>query len=88
MSTSEADDLIRQRQNKLRTFAELGYELYPRRFDFTHTLPQILKAYSPRTAKRDSRIWRVVARGCKSTSAWMRSASGTSSYLSCLTWAM
>jgi lysyl-tRNA synthetase class 2 len=48
---SEPEDLIRQRQKKLRAIAELGYELYPRKFDFTHTIPQILSAYSPRTAE-------------------------------------
>jgi lysyl-tRNA synthetase class 2 len=46
VSTTELRDLIRQRQKKLRTLAELGFELYPRHYDLTHTIPQILSAYS------------------------------------------
>jgi lysyl-tRNA synthetase class 2 len=30
----------------------LGYELYPRRYDLTHTIPQILKAYSSYSAEQ------------------------------------
>ncbi len=51
MSTSEHDGLLEQRQNKLRAISDLGFELYPRKFDFTHTLPQIIGEYSPRTAE-------------------------------------
>lgn len=46
MSTTELSDLILQRRKKLQTLAELGYELYPRRYDYTHSIPQILNAYS------------------------------------------
>ena len=46
MSTTEHSDLILQRRKKLHTIAELGFELYPRQYDFTHTIPQILGAYS------------------------------------------
>ena len=49
--TSEPENLIEQRQKKLRAIAELGFELYPRKFEFTHTLPQILAEYSERTAE-------------------------------------
>jgi lysyl-tRNA synthetase class 2 len=49
--TSEPEDLIQQRQKKLRAIAELGFELYPRKFEFTHTLPQIWRDYSARTAE-------------------------------------
>lgn len=48
--TSESQDLVLQRQKKLRAIADLGIELYPRKFGFTHTLPQILAEYSSRTA--------------------------------------
>ena len=48
--TNEPQDLIQQRQKKLRAIAELGFELYPRKIELTHTLPQILAEYSPRTA--------------------------------------
>jgi lysyl-tRNA synthetase class 2 len=46
VSTTEHSDLILQRRKKLHTIAELGFELYPRQYDFTHTIPQILGAYS------------------------------------------
>ena len=46
MSTTELGDLILQRRKKLHAVAELGFELYPRRYDLTHTIPQILSAYS------------------------------------------
>jgi lysyl-tRNA synthetase class 2 len=51
VTTGEAEELQRQRQKKLRALADLGVELYPRRFDFTHTVPEILKEYSPRTGE-------------------------------------
>ncbi len=51
MSSSEPEDLSRQRQKKLRALADLGFELYPRKFEFTHTLPQIWCAYGARTAE-------------------------------------
>lgn len=47
--SQEAPDLIQQRKKKLLAIAELGFELYPRKIDFTHTLPQILAEYSSRT---------------------------------------
>ena len=46
MSTTELRDLILQRRKKLHAIAELGFELYPRHYDLTHTIPQILSAYS------------------------------------------
>jgi len=46
VSTSELSDLILQRRKKLQTLRELGFELYPRHYDLTHTIPQILSAYS------------------------------------------
>ena len=51
MSTNELQDLILQRQKKLRAIAELGYEPYPRKYDCTHTIPQIVAEYSPRSAE-------------------------------------
>ncbi|MGD0923330.1 MAG: lysine--tRNA ligase [Terriglobia bacterium] len=51
MPNSEPEDLIQQRQKKLRAIAELGFELYPRKFEFTHALPQIWRDYSARTAE-------------------------------------
>ncbi len=49
---SEPQDLTLQRQKKLRAIEELGFELYPRQFRFSHTLPQILADYSSRTAEQ------------------------------------
>ena len=51
MSTSEPESLLEQRQKKLRAIADLGFELYPRKFEFTHTLPQIVAEFSPRTGE-------------------------------------
>jgi lysyl-tRNA synthetase class 2 len=48
---SETQDLVRQRQKKLHALRELGFEPYPRKFEFTHTVPQILSVFSPRTAE-------------------------------------
>ena len=48
----EAQSLILQRQKKLRAIAGLGFELYPRKFEYTHTLPEILSEYSERTAEQ------------------------------------
>src|SRR5439155_1075607 len=35
----------------LKAIADLGFELYPRKWEFTHSLPQILGEYSSRTAE-------------------------------------
>ncbi len=51
MSTGEPDNLILQRKKKLQAIAELGFEAYPRRYDCTHTLPEILRQYSARSAE-------------------------------------
>ncbi len=40
-----------QREKKLRAIADLGFELYPRKFDCTHTVPEILATYSGQTAE-------------------------------------
>jgi lysyl-tRNA synthetase, class II len=46
------DDKIYQlRRDKLKQIEALGQESYPRRYDFTHTLPQILAEFSSRTAE-------------------------------------
>ncbi|MBI1983528.1 MAG: lysine--tRNA ligase, partial [Acidobacteria bacterium] len=51
MSTGEPENLILQRQKKLRAIAELGIDLYPRKFEFTHSLPKIVEEFSSRTAE-------------------------------------
>jgi lysyl-tRNA synthetase class 2 len=52
VSTTELRDLILQRRKKLQTIVELGFEPYPRRYDLTHTVPQILSAYSSFSAEQ------------------------------------
>jgi lysyl-tRNA synthetase class 2 len=49
---SELQDLAQQRQKKLKDIADLGFELYPRKWEFTHTLPQILAQYSSLSAEQ------------------------------------
>jgi len=52
MSTSEPQDLILQRQKKLQAIVELGFEPYPRKFETTHTLPEIVARYSGSTTEQ------------------------------------
>jgi lysyl-tRNA synthetase class 2 len=51
-TTEHQGDLTLQRQKKLNALADLGCELYPHRWEFTHTLPQIVADYSSRTAQQ------------------------------------
>ncbi len=51
ISNTESQDLVLQREKKLKAIESLGFELYPRKFNFSHTLPQILGEYSARTAE-------------------------------------
>ena len=46
MSGNESQDLVLQREKKLKAIEALGFELYPRKFDFSHTIPQISGDYS------------------------------------------
>jgi len=56
------DDLIQGRTQRIREIEALGYKAYGHRFDFTHTLPDILSAWSEKTgeelteAKPEARI--------------------------------
>ena len=52
MSTPTSEFQDPQRQKKLKAIADLGFELYPRKWEFTHSLPQILAEYSSRTAEQ------------------------------------
>ncbi len=45
------DDLLKQRLARIREIEALGYRPYGRRFDFTHTIPEILAAYGAKTAE-------------------------------------
>ncbi|MFB3920187.1 MAG: lysine--tRNA ligase [Terriglobia bacterium] len=51
MSTGEPESLLEQRQKKLRAIADLGFELYPRKFEFTHAIPRVVAEFSPRTGE-------------------------------------
>jgi lysyl-tRNA synthetase class 2 len=50
MSTGSQDILIQNRENKLREIAELGFDPYPHKFDYSHTVSRIVKEYSERDA--------------------------------------
>ncbi|MCZ2149728.1 MAG: lysine--tRNA ligase [Bryobacterales bacterium] len=45
------NELLAQRYARIAEVEKLGYRSYGQRFDFTHTIPQILKDFSPRTAE-------------------------------------
>jgi lysyl-tRNA synthetase class 2 len=51
VSDKELQDLVLQRRKKLHAIVDLGFEAYPRKYDFTHTIPQILAAYSALTTE-------------------------------------
>jgi len=44
-------ELLEQRVKRIREIEALGFRPYGSRFDFTHTIPQILAEYSPKTAE-------------------------------------
>ena len=52
MSENEQSDLIQQREKKLQAIVELGFEAYPRKYDVTHTIPQIVTENSPLSAEQ------------------------------------
>jgi lysyl-tRNA synthetase class 2 len=45
------DDLLKQRLARIREIEALGQRPYGRRFDFTHTVPEILAAFGAKTAE-------------------------------------
>lgn len=51
ISSNESQDLVLQREKKLKAIVGLGFEPYPRKFGFSHTIPQILGQYSAQTAE-------------------------------------
>jgi lysyl-tRNA synthetase class 2 len=44
-------ELLAQRMDRIGEIEALGFRAYGQRFDFTHTIPQILEAYSEKTAE-------------------------------------
>ncbi|HUI55563.1 MAG TPA: lysine--tRNA ligase [Bryobacteraceae bacterium] len=45
------DELLKQRLARVREIEALGYRAYGRRYDFTHTIPEILAAYGAKKAE-------------------------------------
>jgi lysyl-tRNA synthetase class 2 len=45
------DDLLAQRLRRVAEIEALGFRAYGQRFDFTHTIPQILSMYASKTAE-------------------------------------
>jgi len=48
---NELSDLIQQRRKKLQTIVDLGHEAYPRQYNATHTIPQIVGEYAALSAE-------------------------------------
>jgi lysyl-tRNA synthetase, class II len=48
---NEPEDLILQRRKKLQAIVDLGFEAYPRKYECTHTIPQIVESYSALSAE-------------------------------------
>ncbi len=46
------DDLYQQRLGRIAEIEALGFRAYGQRFDFTHTIPQILEQYGAKTAEQ------------------------------------
>ena len=44
------DDLLEQRLRRIREIEALGFRPYGQRFEFTHTIPDIVAQYSSKTA--------------------------------------
>jgi lysyl-tRNA synthetase class 2 len=53
------DELLKQRWARIREIEELGYRAYGKRYDFTHTIPQILAEYSSKPAEELSPEFKV-----------------------------
>jgi lysyl-tRNA synthetase class 2 len=46
------ENIYEQRRKKLKQIEALGQRTYPNRYDFTHTIPEILASYSDKTAEQ------------------------------------
>ena len=53
------DELLEQRLDRARQIEALGYRPYGRRFDCTHTIPEILAGFSSKSAEELSPELRV-----------------------------
>ncbi|HEX4770871.1 MAG TPA: lysine--tRNA ligase [Bryobacteraceae bacterium] len=45
------DELLRQRHDRIAQIQQLGFQPYGHRFEYTHTIPQILSEYGSKTAE-------------------------------------
>ena len=45
------DELLKQRLERIREIEGLGYRAYGQRFDYSHTIPEILAEYGSKTAE-------------------------------------
>jgi lysyl-tRNA synthetase class 2 len=57
------DELLKQRLARIQEIEALGYRAYGRRFEFTHTIPEILAAYSAKPAEELSADMKVEVAG-------------------------
>jgi lysyl-tRNA synthetase class 2 len=57
------DELLKQRLSRIREIEALGYHPYGRRFEFTHTIPEIVSGYGGKTAEELSPAVRVRVAG-------------------------
>jgi lysyl-tRNA synthetase class 2 len=53
------DELLKQRLSRIREIEALGYHPYGRRFEFTHTIPEIVSGYGGKTSEELSPEVRV-----------------------------
>src|SRR5450631_652544 len=57
------DDLLKQRLARIREIEALGYHHYGRRFEFSHTIPEIAAGYGAKTAEELAPAVRVRVAG-------------------------
>src|SRR5476649_2025490 len=68
------DDLLKQRLTRIREIEALGYQPYGRRFDFSHTIPEIQAGYGAKTAEELAPEVRVRVAGRLMTLRYMGKA--------------
>ena len=57
------DDLLKQRLERIREIEALGYAAYGRRYEYTHTVPEIIAAYGGKAAEELTPEMRVQVAG-------------------------
>ena len=69
------------RREKLKQIEALGQQVYPRKYEFTHTIPQILAEYTEKTAEQleNPRVnVRIAGRIMAAAGSGLRAPVGTS----------